>query len=196
MDEQRYARLRPVLARLAELTNERILITIDGPCGSGKSTLAAELAQVTGAAVVHMDDFVIPHARKTAARLAQPGGNADVERLMAEVLHPWIAEGRAAYRPYLCHKDALGKVTEVDGRMLILEGSYANLPPIRELAALRLFVQVSPQEQQERLWARVGTERLRVFNERWIPLENAYFAAFGLPDDGCVPVAAHYAQVE
>lgn len=195
-DTDRYSRLLPVLEKLADMRNERILITIDGPCGSGKSTLAMELAEVIGADVVHMDDFVIPHAQKTEERLALPGGNADVERLMTEVLQPWIAAGRAMYRPYLCHADALGNAAEVGGRMLILEGSYANLPPIRELAALRLFVHVSPQEQQERLLTRVGADRLPAFNERWIPLENAYFAAFGLPDAGCVPVDAHYAHVE
>lgn len=196
MDEKRYARVRPVLARLAEMTGERILVTIDGPCGSGKSTLAGELAELIGADVVHMDDFVIPHARKTPERLAIPGGNADAERLISEVLAPWRASGRAAYRPYLCHADAMGDPVEVGGRVLILEGSYANLPAIRELAALRLFVSVTPGEQQERLRQRVGQGRLAAFNERWIPLENAYFAAYGLPDAGCMRIDGHYAQVE
>ena len=196
LTDQQLERLKPVLERLAAMPDGRILITIDGPCGSGKSTLAAELAEVTGAAVVHMDDFVIPHAQKTAERLTQPGGNADVERLMAEVLTPWLTTGQAAYRPYLCHADALGAEITVSGRILILEGSYANIPAIRDHAALRLFVRVSAEEQQRRLLQRVGSERLPAFNERWIPLENAYFTAFHLPDEGCLEVSAHYAQVE
>ncbi|MBQ8202398.1 MAG: (d)CMP kinase [Clostridia bacterium] len=196
MFDMRYMRLQPVLERIAALTGDRLLITIDGPCGSGKSTLAKELAAVTGADVVHMDDFVIPYACKTAERLAQPGGNADVERLMTEVLQPWIAAGYASYRPYLCHTDALGETAEVCGRILILEGSYANLPPIREIAALRLFIRVPANEQQERLLKRVGPARLQTFNERWIPLENAYFSAFELPDPECMLIAPCYDQAE
>ena len=33
------------------------------------------LAEALGAAVVHTDDFVVPHAMKTKERLAIPGGN-------------------------------------------------------------------------------------------------------------------------
>lgn len=170
----------------------RCIITIDGPCGSGKSTLAAMLSQAIGAAVVHMDDFVIPHAQKTAERLARPGGNADVERLMAEVVRPWLAGDPVVFRPYLCHEDRPGEAQRLpDSPLLIIEGTYANLPDIAVHAARRLFLTISPQEQQQRLLQRVGSERLKTFNERWIPLENAYFAAFGLPDEGCVLLDDH-----
>ncbi len=196
LTDPRYARLTPVLDKIKELKGQRLLITIDGPCGSGKSTLAEELAAVIKADIVHMDDFVIPHALKTAERLAQPGGNADVERLMQEVLTPWLLTGHALYRPYLCHMDMLGEPVQVEGQLLILEGSYCNLPEIRRHAALRLFVQVNANEQQSRLLRRVGPERLVQFNERWIPLEQAYFDAYSLPDEGCISVSACYDQVE
>ena len=96
------------IARMASLLDgmrqERILVTIDGPCGSGKSTLAAALGEALAAPVVHMDDYVIPHAQKTAERLAIPGGNADLERLLAEVIRPWLAGKPAIVRQYLCHE--------------------------------------------------------------------------------------------
>ena len=57
------------------------LVTIDGPCASGKTTLAEQLAEMLPAAVIHTDDYVVPHALKTAERLAIPGGNCDAERL-------------------------------------------------------------------------------------------------------------------
>jgi len=192
----RNSRLISVLEKLRHIDQERILITIDGPCGSGKSTLAADLAAIIGADIVHMDDFVIPHARKTSERLAIPGGNEDTERLMTEVITPWLAEGKAIYRPYLCHSDTYGDPVHVKGSLLILEGTYSNLPPIREHASLRLFIRVDPQEQQKRLLQRVGTERLVHFNKRWIPLENAYFSAYSLPDDSCLLISADYAHVE
>lgn len=179
-----------IIAQAASLLGapdrERILITIDGPCGSGKSTLAAALAKELGAPVVHMDDYVIPHAQKTAERLAIPGGNADQERLMSEVIQPWLAGETAIVRPYLCHEDCFGKGAPLpDSRLLILEGTYCNLPEIAQYAALRLFLTVDADEQQRRLRQRVGDERLSAFNARWIPLEKAYFTAYGLPDAGC-----------
>ena len=130
-----------VIAQLEQLPQtDRVLITIDGPCGSGKSTLAAALAEKLSCPVVHMDDYVIPHAQKTPERLAIPGGNADQERLPDSAAH----------------------------------------------ATVRLFLTIEPEEQQRRLLWRVGAERLTAFNARWIPLEQAYFAAFGLPDGGCI----------
>lgn len=183
------SRITGVLTALAALPGERLLITIDGPCGSGKSTLAAALAQAADAPVVHMDDYVIPHAQKTAERLANPGGNADAQRLLAEVIRPWMAGEAAVVRPYLCHEDRFGDAQPLpDSRILILEGTYCSLPDIAAHAAMRLFLTVDADTQQQRLLGRVGPERLVAFNERWIPLENAYFAAYGLPDAGCVVV--------
>jgi len=182
------AQLRQVTSQLARLsTADRILITIDGPCGSGKSTLAAALAEQIACPVVHMDDYVIPHAQKTPKRLAVPGGNADSERLLAEVIRPWLAGESACVRPYFCHEDCFGKAAPLpDSRILILEGTYCNLPAIAKHASLRLFLTVSPEVQQRRLLGRAGAERLTAFNERWIPLENAYFAAYALPNEGCI----------
>ena len=75
-----------------------------------------------------------------------------------------------------------------DAHSLILEGSYCNLPALRAYADLRLFV-VTPEEiRNERLQKRESPESLLRFREKWIPLENAYFQAYGLPDEGCVPV--------
>ena len=65
---------------------ERLLVAIDGRCASGKSTLAEELKKDLGCAVFHMDDFFLPFERKTAQRLAQPGGNVDWERFREEVI--------------------------------------------------------------------------------------------------------------
>ncbi len=176
-----------VMPLLKELDLPRTLVTIDGPCGSGKSTLAAALAEQLACPVVHMDDYVIPHAMKTPERLAIPGGNADAERLLAEVIRPWLAGKAACVRPYLCHEDRFGEAeTLQESPVLILEGTYSNLPDIAKHASLRLFLTIAPDEQQRRLLGRVGPERLQAFNERWIPLENAYFTAYGLPNAGCI----------
>ena len=96
-DFSRDARIAPILTRIAQLPKKpRLLITIDGPCGSGKSTLADALSAALNAPIVRMDDFFLPHALKTPQRLAIPGGNVDLERLMQEVIIPFAARRLSA----------------------------------------------------------------------------------------------------
>lgn len=163
------------------------LMTIDGPCASGKTTLAYRLAEVFDAAVIHTDDFVIPHAQKTAERLAIPGGNCDAERLVKEVIAPWKRGDPVRYRKYDCFSDQLlPEETLPESRMLIVEGSYCNLPSIREYADLCLFMETPENVRMARLMARETPESLKRFQEKWIPLENAYFKMYHLPDQHCL----------
>ena len=181
--------LMPVCDALTAATprRERLLLTIDGPCGSGKSTLAGWLSKMLEAPVIHTDDFMIPMARKTPERLAIPGGNEDVERLVAECLHPWQETGSCVCRPFDCHADRYLPAQEIiQAPLLILEGSYSNLPSIRAFANVRIFLSIDPTLQLQRLRLRVGDDRLPMFISRWIPLENAYFDAYHLPDDDCI----------
>ena len=73
-----------------------------------------------------------------------------------------------------------------DCRALILEGSYCNIPLLRDTADVRFFLATAPEIREARLIARESPESLAMFRKRWIPLEDAYFAAFGLPDAGCI----------
>ena len=166
---------------------KRLLVTLDGPCASGKTTLAQRLAEALQADVVHTDDFVVPHARKTAERLALSGGNCDAERLVREVIAPWKQGELVRYRRYDCGRDRLlPPETLPDGDLLILEGSYCNLPAIRSYADLRLFLDAPEETRLARLQKRESPASLRRFREMWIPLENAYFEAYHLPDAGCL----------
>ena len=182
------APLLPILCAFAKRdpANARTLVTIDGPCASGKTTLASQLANILDAAVAHTDDFVVPHAKKTPERLAQPGGNCDWERLVSEVIAPWKTGQTGTYRRYDCHQDSLTLPEPLPtGNILILEGSYCNLPAIRTYADVRVFVNTPEFIRWERLKARESPASLKLFEERWIPLENAYFEAYGLPDGEC-----------
>ena len=167
----------------------RLLITIDGPCASGKTTMAQKLAGLFDAPVVHTDDYVIPHAQKMEKRLAIPGGNCDVNRFVREVAAPWKRGDPVKYRRYDCRKDVLLPEEELPGsRILILEGSYSNLPEIREYADIRIFANAPWEIREERLRRRESSQSLKMFHDRWIPLENHYFEAFGLPDQECILV--------
>lgn len=165
-------------------TGRRLLITIDGPCASGKTTLARKLAETLQANVIHTDDFVIPHAQKTPERLAIPGGNCDGERIEREILAPWKSGQTVRYRRYDCRKDCLGPEEELPEQpVLILEGSYSNLPVIRKYADVHLFMNVPEEIRMARLKERESPESLKQFTARWIPLEKAYFEAYHLPDE-------------
>ena len=169
----------------------RLLVTVDGPCATGKTTLAGKLAGVLRCPVVHTDDYVIPHARKTPERLAVPGGNCDVDRLAEEVVIPWKRGLPVITRRYDFMRDCLREPEELpESGILIVEGSYCNLPPIRGLADLRLFVTASRETREQRLRKRESPASLQRFHDLWIPLEDAYFAAYGLPDEGCILLSA------
>ena len=167
--------------------NGRLLVTIDGPCASGKTTLAARLAEAFHACVLHTDDFVVPHALKTEERLAVPGGNCDAERLVREAVRPWKENRPARFRRYDCAHDCFLPEEELpDTGMLILEGAYCNLPQISRYADLRFFLAASQPIREERLQKRETVQSLERFHSLWIPLEDAYFSAFALPDSGCI----------
>ncbi len=166
------------------------LVTIDGPCASGKTTLAALLAEMISAAVVHTDDYVVPHAQKTADRLAVPGGNCDADRLLREVILPWKQHLPVRMHRYDCKADLfLPEETLPQGEILILEGSYSNLPEIRQQADMRIFLDITRETREARLQQRETPESLKRFRDRWIPLEDAYFTAYRLPDEGCIVIS-------
>ena len=164
-----------------------LLITLDGPCASGKTTLAKALSVVLDCPVIHTDDFVIPHALKTPERLSVPGGNCDSERLLQEVILPFKQGLPVVYRPYDCAARLPGPQTVLSpSRTLIVEGSYSSLPRIRAHADVCLFLQASRDLREKRLRERESPDALQMFYSRWIPLEDAYFEAFHLPDEKCV----------
>lgn len=157
------------------------IVALDGRCAAGKTTLAARLQQWTGCNVVHMDDFFLRPAQRTEARLRQPGGNVDRERFLAEVLRPLRHGEGCTYRPYDCRTQGWKPPVCIDPAPLtIVEGAYSCHPDLWDLYDLHLFLTVSPDEQLRRIRARNGADGLEMFQNRWIPLEEAYFQAFSI----------------
>ena len=159
---------------------ERVVIAIDGPCAAGKSTLGAWLAKEFDCNVFHMDDFFLQPHQRTPKRLAEPGGNVDYERFRQEILEP-LKEGNAfAYRPYDCSTQSLSEIVPVEPKKLnIVEGTYSHHPFFGESYDLRVFLPVSAETQERRVRERPAFLHNRFFDE-WIPMENAYFAAFSI----------------
>jgi hypothetical protein len=168
-------RALPVLERMAALPGGTV--AIDGRAASGKTTLAGTLQCACQAGVVHMDDFFLPPELRTPARLAQPGGNIHAERFAAEVL-PQL--GRAfSYRRFSCETLQYDGVQNVPaGVWTVVEGAYSCRPDFGDYAAVRVFSDIAPEEQLRRIRLRDGEALAVVFAQRWIPLEERYFAAF------------------
>lgn len=160
-----------------------VTVFIDGKSGSGKSTLGALLETVYGCGLIHMDDFFLQPHQRTEARLLEPGGNVDYERFAGEVLpHLYLEEG-FSYQVYDCRVQKLTAKRKVaPGRIRVVEGVYSHHPRFGEDGGLKIFLAVGEGLQRERIRERNGEAMLKRFLEEWIPLENRYFEAYGIPE--------------
>lgn len=155
----------------------QVLIAIDGRCAAGKTTLASELQEELLCSVIHMDDFFLRPEQRTKERMQTPGGNVDYERFLEEVLIPLHAQQNFSYRPYDCHSQSFKAPIEVkENKITIVEGTYSCHPMLWEYYDLHVFLNIDEKEQQERILMRNGQQGAAMFMEKWIPLEEAYFA--------------------
>lgn len=156
------------------------LIAIDGRCASGKTTLADHLSKMIDCPVIHMDHFFLrPEQRRDRQRFRIPGGNVDYERLVYEVMFPMKLKPGApfSYRPFDCKRQELGEeIRIVPTRAVIIEGSYSCHPTLWDHYDIRIFLTASRRKQLKRIWNRNGKEAKAIFQKKWIPLEEAYFA--------------------
>lgn len=175
----RFQCIMPILEHLS--TTPARVVAIDGRAASGKTTRSALLSAVLEAPVIHMDDFFLPPALRTAERLAQPGGNVDHERFAQEVV-PGLLSGEAfAYRIFDCSEMDFAGLREIPAAPVrIVEGSYAHHPALGDYAGLRIFTSVEEPEQLTRILRRNGERMLEMFRTHWIPMEETYFAHFSI----------------
>lgn len=176
-----HAALLPLLAAIdAKLAEKaRTTVVIEGGAGSGKSTLAALLENIYGCTVLHMDDFFLRREQRTPQRYATPGGNIDHERFLREVVTPLQAGIPFRYRPFDCATFTVAEGCDVTpGPLTVVEGSYSMHPALGHYYDLAVWLDIDASTQRARIEARNSPAfALRFFTE-WIPLEQAYFAAF------------------
>ncbi|MBE0601596.1 MAG: hypothetical protein IH607_07380 [Firmicutes bacterium] len=163
-------------------TDGRAVIVIDGDCAAGKTTLAAQLAARCGCGVIHMDDFFLPKALRTPERLREPGGNVHYERFFTEVIQPLLTNEAFRYGALNCADFSVREIAVTPDPCVIIEGSYALHPRFldayRQMNAITLFLRVPAKEQLFRLQKREDEASLRLFAEKWIPMEKRYQEAF------------------
>jgi uridine kinase len=159
-----------------------LVVAIDGHGGAGKSTLAAAVAQATGAALVHTDDFFQPPARRPGG---PPGGHSmaqyyDWRRIRAQAVQPLKAGRRATFRRFDWERGAGldGAVTVAPAALIVLEGVFSAAPELSDLMDRSVLVDTPEQERLRRLRARVTPEE---WDPDWLIAEQAYFGAIRPP---------------
>ena len=166
------------LLKLIENANKRpLIIGIDGMCAAGKTTLAQTLSEKLSAPVIHTDDFFIPRAARTGHERI----NIDEARFIKEVLLP-LQQGRTVcYGVFDCKKQLTVKQTEIlKSDIYIIEGTYCCHPCLPDVLDIKVFCEISAEEQRLRLCRRESAEGLKMFENMWIPLENKYFNNYNI----------------
>ena len=172
----------PLFDRIDELLQAkgRVFAAIDGHCAAGKSTLASELRTAYSCNVFRMDDFFLRPFQRTPERLAEPGGNIDYERFYDEVLVPLQSGGGFSYRPYDCQTRGFASPVSIAPTALnVVEGVYSIHPLFASIYDVKVFMDISPEEQRGRLSMR-SPGMFDKFMRQWIPMELNYFEAFGI----------------
>ena len=175
--------LETIKNKISTFPERPVLIAIDGNCGSGKTTLGNLLAKELNASLFHMDDFFLQPQQRTEERLAKPGGNVDYERFKEEVLdHISDADG-VTFRPFSCSKWQLDDAVTIPYHdIVIVEGSYSHHPYFNDIYDIKLFLEISKEEQKKRIVARNGEAVWPMFENKWIPMENRYFEAYNVKE--------------
>lgn len=172
-----------ILQEICDRKKKPFIIAIDGRCASGKTTLAERIQRDIDCNIIHMDHFFLRPQQRTEERLQEPGGNVDYERFVEEVVLPFGQGKPFAYRVFDCKKMNFdSKVLVRPDVVTIVEGAYSCHPQLWDFYDLRLFLDVKPQEQLNRIRSRNGEKALAVFRDQWIPLEERYFSEYNIQE--------------
>lgn len=140
------------------------LICVDGPAGSGKTTLATELATLTGAPVVHMDDL-----------FEGWDGLARIAAQLETILRPLSAGRPGIYKRWDWAGHAWAETVSVPvAPLLVVEGVGSGSRTYAHLTTVLVWVEVSYDLRMERGLERGGigvTENWR----QWAVDEQEHF---------------------
>lgn len=167
--------------RLLLTRKKTIIAAVDGRCASGKTTLSAELQKKYDCNVFHMDDYFLNDGQRTEERLSRPGENIDHERFLKEVLLPLSEEKEVSIQRYDCSRGLLLAPEHVPRKRLnIVEGVYSLHPGLSDYYDLKVFLDISKEDQKSRIEIRNSGETAQKFFSVWIPLEEKYFEFCGV----------------
>ncbi len=142
------------------------LVCVDGPAGSGKTTLAGEVAALSGAPVVHLDDLYPGW-----------GGLTLIEEPVSDLLAA-LADGRpGSYRRYDWHAGAFAEERVVEpAPLLVLEGVGAGNRAWARWITVLVWVEADPEVRRARGLARDGAGVAEHWDQ-WTRAEDLLHAA-------------------
>lgn len=194
-DEPSVATLEVALATLerwSQVARCVIVVAIDGHGASGKSTIAKSLAELTGASVVHTDDFYCPDLRSQAALGSVRALESfyDLGRLRGQALEPLRSGREAIFRVFDWGTGELSQRQESvsPSGVLLLEGVCSASLQLGDLVDKAICVAAPEAERLVRLRQRVAPEE---WDEEWLAAEREYFGvarplkSFDLCVSGC-----------
>ena len=140
-------------ARPATLGAGRLLC-VDGPAGSGKTTLGAELAERTGAQLIHGDDL-----------MSGWRGLDAVGRQLDALVEPLAAGRPGRYRHFDWHQNRYDRTVPVAAApWLVVEGVGSGAAAIAPHTTVLAWVEVDDALRLRRGLARDGEE----LREQWL----------------------------
>ena len=160
-------------------TNKPFIVAVDGRCASGKTTFAKMLCAV----IIHTDDFYKPKNEKGMLEISLYSGNFDLNRFKSEIVAPLLKGEPFEYGIFDCGMQKITKTVKVsDLDFIVVEGSYSQHEDLGEYADIKLFFDISNEEQQKRILARNGINAKQGFDNIWIPAEERYFERYSIKE--------------
>jgi uridine kinase len=152
---------RPVFDLIAAARQDKAitLVGIGGHGGAGKTTLARD---VPGAQIVSTDEF-------------WNGETFDLDRLEREVIAPLVDGKAATFASYdWATGEARGSRTVEATGVVIVEGVCALHRKLRDVYAVRVWVEASYDVRLARAIARDGEAARSMWVDVWMPSEDRY----------------------
>lgn len=179
-----YVKFLPLFEALDEaLANGTVKLAVEGGSASGKTTFGEVLKKVYDCTVLHTDDFFLRPEQRSPERYAEPGGNLDRERFLAEVLIPLSKNEKIEYRRFDCSTLKIEPPIKINPKKLIvIEGTYSMHPEFQKYYNMSVFLDILPELQRERILRRNSLQMANRFFSEWIPLESVYFSKLNIKE--------------
>ncbi|MBN8582578.1 MAG: zeta toxin family protein, partial [Anaerolineae bacterium] len=179
-----------LINRIAQRSEQPILVAIDGASGAGKSTLASMLEQRTDTVVVPSDDFFaanIPDWEWDTRSVPERARDVlDWQRLRKEALELLLENKTAKWHPFdfaagIRSDGTYGMsekyVEKQPAPVIILEGAYSSNPVLADLIDLKILIDVPVLERHQRLEKREEDKQfLQRWHILWDAVEEYYFS--------------------